>query len=91
MNVMLVLSRKAQESLVIVDPYNDDSLIKITVVEIRGHRIRLGIEAADHVPIWRSELWEQTQTEAPQTNNNVSQGNVVRSEVAEISNNSSKE
>lgn len=47
---MLVLSRHRNESIVI------DGQIKITVVEIRGETIRLGIEAPRHVPVWRQEL-----------------------------------
>jgi carbon storage regulator len=47
---MLVLARKFNESIVI------DGGIKITVVEIRGHQIRLGIEAPKEVGIMREEL-----------------------------------
>lgn len=47
---MLVLSRKENESIVI------DGHITITVVKIRGHQIRLGIEAPHGVPIRREEL-----------------------------------
>ena len=47
---MLVLSRKKNESIVI-----NDSIV-ITVVEIRGDKIRLGIEAPREVPIHRSEV-----------------------------------
>jgi len=47
---MLVLSRKFNESIVI------DGGIKITVVEIRGDKIRLGIEAPREVGIMREEL-----------------------------------
>jgi carbon storage regulator CsrA len=47
---MLVLSRKRKESVVI------DGHIKVTVVEIKGNQIRLGIEAPQDVPISRSEL-----------------------------------
>ena len=47
---MLVLSRKTDESIVI------DGGIKITIVEIRGNRIRLGIEAPKEIPIKREEL-----------------------------------
>ncbi len=47
---MLVLSRKFNESIVI------DGGIKITIVEICGNRIRLGIEAPREVGIMREEL-----------------------------------
>ncbi len=47
---MLVLSRKSHESIII------DGGIKITVVEIRGHQIRLGIEAPREVGVMREEL-----------------------------------
>lgn len=47
---MLVLSRKRNESIVI----NDE--IVITVVEVRGDKVRLGIEAPREVPIHRSEV-----------------------------------
>ena len=47
---MLVLSRKENESIVI------DGRIKVTVVEIKGGRIRLGIEAPQDVPVLRAEL-----------------------------------
>ena len=47
---MLVLSRQQNEAIVI------DGDIKITVVEIHGNRIRLGIEAPREKAIWREEL-----------------------------------
>lgn len=49
---MLVLSRKKDESIVI----NDD--ITIVVVEIRGDKVRLGIEAPKEVPVHRREVFE---------------------------------
>ncbi len=48
---MLVLSRKRNESIVI------DGSIVITVVEIRGDKVRLGIEAPREVPIHRQEVF----------------------------------
>ncbi len=47
---MLVLSRKKDESIII-----DDNIV-ITVVEIRGDKVRLGIQAPREVPIHRSEI-----------------------------------
>jgi carbon storage regulator len=49
---MLVLSRKKNESIVI----NND--IIITVVEIRGDKVRLGIVAPKEVPVHRQEVYE---------------------------------
>ena len=49
---MLVLSRKKNESIII----NDD--IMIVVVEIRGDKVRLGIEAPEEVPVHRREVFD---------------------------------
>lgn len=54
---MLVLSRKKNEKIVI-----DDNIV-ITVVEIRGDKVRLGIEAPKDVPIHRSEVYEAIRKE----------------------------
>ena len=47
---MLVLSRKRNESVVINDQ------IVVTVIEVRGDKVRLGIQAPRDVPIHRSEI-----------------------------------
>lgn len=47
---MLVLSRKRNESVVINDQ------IVVTVIEVRGDKVRLGIQAPRDVPIHRSEV-----------------------------------
>ena len=52
---MLVLSRKKNESIVI----NND--IKIVVVEIRGDKVRLGVEAPREVPVHRNEVYDAIQ------------------------------
>lgn len=49
---MLVLTRKKDQSIVI----NND--IKIVVVEIRGDKVRLGIEAPKEVPVHRHEVFD---------------------------------
>ena len=56
---MLVLSRKKNESIVIA---ND---VVITVVEIRGDKIRLGIVAPKDVPVHRLEVYEAIHGRAP--------------------------
>ena len=63
---MLVLSRKVGESIVI------DGHIKVTVVEIRGDKIRLGIEAPRDIAVWREEI------AATSANNNTSARNERR-------------
>ena len=52
---MLVLSRHKNEAIVI------DGQIKVTVVEIKGDKIRLGIEAPREIAVWREELVASTQ------------------------------
>ena len=52
---MLVLSRKKNESIII------DDKITIVVVEIRGDKVRLGIEAPKEVPVHRKEVHEAIQ------------------------------
>ena len=47
---MLVLSRKPNESIIVGDD------IRIVVLEVRGHRIKLGIEAPSHVTIFRDDV-----------------------------------
>lgn len=49
---MLVLSRKLNESIIIGDD------VVVTVVEIRGDKIRLGIEAPRDVSVHRREVYE---------------------------------
>ena len=54
---MLALTRKKGESLVI------NNNIEITVLEIRGDQIKLGIQAPKNVPIYRKEVYLQIQSE----------------------------
>ena len=52
---MLVLSRKKNESIVI------NNEITIVVVEIRGDKVRLGVEAPREVPVHRREVFDAIQ------------------------------
>ena len=54
---MLVLSRHRDESIMIGDE------IVITVVDIRGDKVRLGIDAPQDVPVHRQEVYEAIQRE----------------------------
>jgi carbon storage regulator len=55
---MLVLSRKPGESVVI------GSDITVTVVEVRGGKVRLGFTGPSQVPIHRHEVFERIQAES---------------------------
>lgn len=55
---MLVLSRKKNESIVIGDMDSLGFEITIVVVEIRGDKVRLGVEAPREVPVHRREVYD---------------------------------
>lgn len=50
---MLALSRKKGESLIV------NHNIEITVLEIRGDQVKIGINAPKEVPVYRKEVYEQ--------------------------------
>jgi carbon storage regulator len=54
---MLVLSRQRDETIMIGDD------IEITVVDIRGEKVRLGINAPAHVPVHRKEVYDAIKRE----------------------------
>jgi carbon storage regulator len=54
---MLVLSRQRDESIIIADN------IKITIVDIRGDKVRLGIDAPKEIPVHRQEVFDAIQRE----------------------------
>lgn len=54
---MLVLTRRAGESIVIGNE------VTVTVLEVRGDQIRIGIDAPKTVPIHREEVYVQVQHE----------------------------
>ena len=56
---MLVLTRRADECIVVGDRDCAAQLLKVTVVEIIRGKVRLGFEAADGVAVHRSEVWEK--------------------------------
>ena len=57
---MLVLSRQRDESIIIADN------IKITIVDIRGDKVRLGIDAPKEIPVHRQEVFDAIQRENEQ-------------------------
>jgi carbon storage regulator len=54
---MLILSRRVNEKIVIGDD------IVISVVEVRGDQVKLGIEAPRHVKVFREEVFNAIQEE----------------------------
>ena len=60
---MLALTRKKGESLVI------NNNIEITVLEIRGDHVKIGISAPKDVPIYRKEVYLQIQEETKEAMN----------------------
>lgn len=54
---MLVLSRHRDESIIIGDN------IVVTIVDIRGDKVRLGIDAPTQIPVHRREIYEAIQRE----------------------------
>ena len=57
---MLVLSRQKDQTIMIGDK------IEITVVDIRGEKVRLGISAPKEIPVHRKEVYEAIQRENKQ-------------------------
>ena len=55
---MLLLTRSSDESIII------DGGIKITVLEIRGSQVKIGIDAPKEVKVYREEIVERMQAEA---------------------------
>ena len=55
---MLVLSRQRDQEIVIGDD------IVVTVIEVRGDKVRLGIKAPLHIPVHRNEVYELIQRKA---------------------------
>ena len=52
---MLALSRKRDESLII------DNNIEVTILDIRGDQVKIGISAPKEIPIYRKEVYLQIQ------------------------------
>ncbi|MBN1505778.1 MAG: carbon storage regulator CsrA [Sedimentisphaerales bacterium] len=57
---MLVLSRQRDESIMIGDD------VEITIVDVRGDKVRLGITAPKHIPVHRREIYDAIQREKAQ-------------------------
>ena len=60
---MLALSRKKNEAIMI------DNNIEITILDIRGDQVKIGIAAPKEVPVYRKEVFLQIQQENTQVMN----------------------
>ena len=58
---MLVLTRKAQEVVVIGGADGLELLLKVTVLGIQNGKVRLGFEAPESVSVHRLEVWDRIQ------------------------------
>lgn len=54
---MLILTRRVNETLMIGDD------VTVTVLQVNGSQVRLGINAPRHIPVHREEIYERVQTE----------------------------
>lgn len=71
---MLVLSRQKDETIMIGDD------VEITVVDIRGDKVRIGITAPPHIPVHRKEVYEAIKRE------NRAAANVKPEDIPSVSN-----
>jgi carbon storage regulator len=58
---MLVLTRRSQEAVVVGGSVGFESMLKVTVLDINGGKVRLGFEVDQQVPVHRLEVWERMQ------------------------------
>jgi carbon storage regulator CsrA len=56
---MLVLSRKNREAVVVGGGDSPARLLKVTVLEIAGGKVKLGFEVDADIPVHRLEIWER--------------------------------
>ena len=71
---MLVLSRQRDETIMIGDD------VEITIVDIRGDKVRLGINAPRHIQVHRKEVYDAIKRENQQA------ANLTPQDVSEITN-----
>ena len=64
---MLVLSRQKDESIMIGDS------IRVTIVDVRGDKVRIGISAPKDVKVFRTEIYEEIQRQNEAAANAVAQ------------------
>jgi carbon storage regulator len=73
---MLVLSRQRDESIMIGEN------VVITIVDIRGDKVRLGIEAPQEVPVHRQEVYEAIKRDGRRSNAGVERDGLIKSQAS---------
>jgi carbon storage regulator len=66
---MLVLTRKSQETVVIGGSDGFQMILKVTVLDVKAGKVRLGFEAAADVPVHRLEVWERIHENGARSDN----------------------
>ena len=56
---MLVLSRKSREAVVVGGGGGFPGLLKVTVLDVAGGKVKLGFEVDADIPVNRLEIWER--------------------------------
>jgi len=64
---MLVLTRKSRQAVIIGGSAGYERVLKVTVLDIQGGRVRLGFEVDPDIPVHRSEVWERIQSNGQPT------------------------
>ena len=60
---MLVLTRHLDQIITLGDPKSSEPPIEVTIVEVRGDQVRIGVKAPRDVEVHRKEVWEKKQWE----------------------------
>jgi carbon storage regulator len=63
-SLMLVLSRRIQQSVVVGGAPGFERTLTVTVLEINGASVRLGFEGDADIPVHRLEVWERILAES---------------------------
>lgn len=69
---MLILSRRAGESIIIGDE------VHITILSVKGKQVRIGIEAPAHISVHREEIYDKIQSENGQRSQQGADSSAVR-------------
>lgn len=60
---MLVLARKKRQAVVVAASEHLEELVRVTVIEVCGNRVKLGFQAGPEIAIHREEIWERVRAE----------------------------